>query len=189
MATFERAIDVVLAHEGGFVNNPNDPGGATNYGISIRFLQQLPVMMGDLDHDGDIDVQDIRNMMVGDAKRIYKQFWWDKFRYSDIKDQTIATKVFDFAVNMGAKRAHILLQRTLNNLYGLRLTVDGVLGNATISVVNAVSDLQEQQLLNAYCDEAWKFYKKLMIDNPKLKVFAKGWRNRAYSLRLANSIS
>lgn len=188
MSSFEQAIPYILLHEGGFVNNVNDGGGATNYGISLRFLAEHPEL-GDFDHDGDVDIADIKAMTVDDAKRVYKECWWDKFKYGAIVDQTIATKVFDFSVNMGAKRAHVLLQQALNQAYGTKLVCDGILGPATYSVINAADDDKEQLLLTAYCDQAWQFYQRLIANNSKLTVFAKGWKKRAYSLNTANFIS
>lgn len=188
MAVFEKAIGVLLQHEGGYVNNPNDPGGATNYGISLRFLADHPED-GDFDNDGDVDIADIKNMTVRQAMAIYHKFWWAKYRYGSINDQTIATKVLDLSVNMGAPRAHMLLQQALNKAFGLNLRVDGVLGPATFGVLNAIEDDKEQCLLNAYCDEAWNFYQQIIAKRPSLGVFKKGWYNRAYSLHVANSVS
>lgn len=188
MSNFEKCIPVILKHEGGWVNNKNDPGGATNYGISLRFLADHPES-GDFDHDGDVDAEDIKNMSVEDAKKIYKECWWDKFKYENIKDLTTATKIFDFSVNMGAKRAHILLQTALNKTLGLKLTVDGSLGNASFAVINAVIDgMGEQELLEAYSIEAFGFYTGLIAANAKLAVFADGWKNRAFAIVKANSI-
>jgi len=187
MANFEKAIVVLLKHEGGYVNNPNDPGGATNYGVSLRFLKDYPEL-GDIDKDGDVDIQDIKNMKIADAKKIYQKIWWDKNKYGNIVDDTIATKVFDAAVNMGTSQAHKLLQTALNKAFGMRLTVDGIVGPATMGVINACADDKEQILLTAFCDEMWGFYQRIIARNPKLKVFENGWKNRAYSLCKANSI-
>lgn len=187
MSNFESAVKVVLKHEGGWVNNPNDPGGATNFGISLRFLAEHPEL-GDFDHDGDVDSEDIRNMKVEDAKMVYKKEWWDKFKYESIVDQTLATKIFDMSVNMGAKRAHILVQTALNKAFGLKLSVDGVLGPATFSVINNCTDDTEQTLMTSICDEQWGFYQRLIAGKPSLGVFSKGWKNRAYELSKANSV-
>jgi len=189
MATFEKAIPVILAHEGGYVNHPNDPGGATNFGVSLRFLADHPDL-GDFDQDGDVDGEDIANMTVEQAMTVYKTCWWDKFKYERIIDQTIATKIFDLSVNMGASRAHKLLQAAMNKAFGLKLTVDGVLGPASISTINACTDGQEEQtLLTAYCDEAFGFYQRLIANNAKFKAFEKGWKRRAYSVGTANTLS
>jgi lysozyme family protein len=187
MSTFENAIPSILHHEGGFVNHPNDPGGATNYGISLRFLADHPEA-GDFDGDGDVDVQDIANMTIDQAKEVYRKFWWDKYEYGLINDQTIATKVFDMSVNMGSGRAHKILQTALNKAFGLRLDVDGILGKGTRGVINSCADDVEQSLLKAICDEQFGFYQRLIANDPKLKVFEKGWKNRAYFLGTANEL-
>lgn len=187
MADFNIAIKKILHHEGGYVNNPNDPGGATNFGISLRFLKDH--IEGDFNKDGVVNINDIKNMTIEQAALIYKVFWWDKYKYGKINDQTIATKIFDFSVNMGAKRAHILLQEALNNAFDLNLDVDGILGPTSIQTINIIKDGNEEQaLLDAYSKTAWDFYRRLITNNPKLKVFERGWKNRAYSISTANSI-
>lgn len=187
MSNFDTAVEIILKHEGGYVNNPNDPGGVTNFGVSLRFLADHPEL-GDFNHDGHVDAEDIANMTLDDAKLVYKTEWWDKFKYGMIVDQTIATKVFDFSVNMGASRAHKLLQQALNKAFGLTLSIDGVLGPASFRTLNNIDDDHEQALLTSYCDCAWAFYQELIAKNPKLGVFQKGWKNRAYGLLKANSI-
>lgn len=187
MASFETAIPVILIHEGGFVNHPSDPGGATNFGISLRFLADHPGV-GDFDGDGDVDVEDIANMTQEQACEIYRQFWWDKYRYDLINDQTIATKIFDMAVNMGAGRAHRIVQASLNKAFGLKLSVDGIIGNTTRGVLNACTDDDEQLLLSTICDEQFAFYQRLVASRPHLSVFINGWKNRAYSVHIANSV-
>lgn len=187
MASFDKAVVVVLKHEGGLVDNPNDNGGITNFGISLRFLKDLPAL-GDFDDDGDVDAEDIRNMNVDDAKNVYKKCWWDKYKYGNLMDQTLATKIFDASVNMGASRAHSLLQTALNKTFNLKLTVDGIIGPATMGVINACTDDTEQLLLTAYCNELWGFYQRIIARNPSQKVFERGWKNRAFSLGKANSL-
>ena len=128
-------------------------------------------------------------MTVDDAAEIYREFWWDRYNYGAINDQTIATKVFDMSVNMGGSRAHRILQVSLNKAFDLRLSVDGILGPATFGVVNACSDDVEQVLLSTLCDEQFGFYERLIEAKPQLAVFRNGWKNRAYSLCTANSVA
>ncbi len=187
MASFDKAIPLILKHEGGYVNNPNDAGQATNFGVSLRFLKDHPES-GDFDQDGDVDAEDIRNMTMDQAEGIYKQYWWDKFHYGNIVDQTIATKIFDMSVNMGAKRAHIITQTAMNKVFGLNLTVDGILGPASLQTINACQEDNEQTFLTSICDEQYGFYQRLIAQKPSLKVFANGWKNRAYDLDVANSV-
>lgn len=187
MSNFERAINKVLEHEGGYVNNPNDKGGHTNFGITLGLIQDLHI---DLNEDGVINWVDIKTMSIEDAKDIYKKQWWDKQGYGKINDQTIATKVFDFAINMGAPRAHKLLQEAVNIALGTNLVVDGNLGPTSIKTINsAITDLQKQKILDAYCNTAWGFYTRLAERNSKLKVFLRGWRNRAYDIDRVGEIS
>lgn len=188
MATFEKAIPRILLHEGGYVNNPSDPGGHTNYGITLGLIQDLHL---DLNHDGTINYVDIKGMSVEDAKSIYRRQWWDKYQYGTINDQTLATKVFDFSVNMGSSRAHKLLQQAINSVTGGCLVVDGILGSSTFRVINEALKTPEQQqkVLDAYSNAVWAFYTSLAEKNPKLKTFLRGWRNRAYDIDRAGEIN
>lgn len=187
MADFNKAIPYILKNEGGFVDHPNDPGGATNMGISIRFLKDLPLEFADIDGDGDVDRQDIENMTKEDAVQLYRVKFWDNQPYGKIIDDTIAAKVFDLAVNMGPSRAHTLLQAALNEAFDLNIPTTGKFGPITLQAVNAIKDGgEEQKLLTAYSEQAWGFYQRLIQNKPNLAVFRNGWKNRAYALSKAN---
>lgn len=179
MSNFDIAIKTVLQHEGGFVNDPRDPGGATNYGVSLRWLRQLgelnaaDVLVGDFDNDGDVDADDIRKMQVTDAINLYRKYWWEKYGYEKIQDQALATKTFDLAVNMGATAAHRCLQRAVRAATREVLLEDGILGPRTLSVVNNAPSLV---LLAAYRSEAAAYYRLL-----KKPHYENGWLRRAYA--------
>ena len=175
MATFEAAIDTVLHHEGGWVNNPADPGGATNYGVSLRWLKTQGYA-GDLDHDGDVDAMDVRVLTPEIATRFYRDEFWRR-QYDQFFAQAIATKVFDTAVNCGHGPAHKILQRALNS-FGAQVQVDGWVGPKTVLAANMA---ETEALLWAMRGEQGKFYSALIARNPKLAVFATGWANRARS--------
>jgi len=183
MSRFEFAIETVLAHEGGFVDNPHDPGGATNYGVSLRWLKSVGdsdgdgFMDGDLDFDGDGEHFDIRQMQREDAEDFYFQHWWNKHGYASIAAQVVATKVFDLAVNMGAKQAHKCLQRAVHAT-GVELNDDGIIGPKTLEAINGAD---QWQLVAALRSEAAGFYRQLPISKPSLKQFLRGWLKRAYS--------
>lgn len=179
MSTFELAIDRVIKHEGGFVNNPNDPGGATKYGISLRWLKSIGELTYDLNHDGDIDINDIRKMNIEEAKTIYRKEWWDKYNYALIKDQLIATKIFDLSVNMGAKQAHKLVQRALWSINGYQtLLDDGVLGSVSLALIN---ETIFSLLLPVIRSECAGFYRVLAESKKSFKEFLEGWLVRAYA--------
>lgn len=184
MSSFEQALDVVLKHEGGLADNPNDPGGITNYGISLRYVQteladardEHGDLFMDLDHDGKVDATDIRLLTPEIAGVIYRSRWWDRFGYAQLSDQQAATKVFDMAVNMGAKRAHILLQQALRDCGYANFPVTGFLGPMTVKAVN---ESESRELLLATCRQQELFYQGLAHSQPKLAEFLPGWTIRA----------
>jgi lysozyme family protein len=157
MGDFNKAIKFVLENEGGFSNDPNDPGGATKFGISQRSYPDW----------------DIENLTEEDAIEIYRQDFWAP--YQDFEDR-LAAKVFDLAVNMGHKRAVQILQRALQCL-GAKLNDDGILGPVTKQAVDVANiDL----LLVALKSEAAGFYRNLATANSSQQRFLKGWLRRAY---------
>lgn len=178
---FNKAIITTLEHEGGFVNDPVDPGGATNWGISIRYLQQRGDMDGDgwldgdLNRDGVIDIKDIKNMTVEQAVHLYRTGFWDNHNYDNINNYTIAARVFDMTVNMGAIQAGRIVQRALNNL-GNRLTVDGRIGPMTFTAINTASP---DRLIVEIRLEHINFYLNLINQRPELGRFRNGWLRRA----------
>ena len=182
---FDRALAVVLSHEGGFVNNPSDPGGATNFGISLRWLKEIGMLdldgdghpEGDLNLDGHIDLADIKELTRDGAANFYRRHWWDKNDYGSLP-LIVAVKLFDLAVNMGATQAHKVLQRSCRAC-GQLITDDGVLGPKSRAAVRGVDT--QTMLVAAMRSEAAGFYRGLVSAKPSLGVFLNGWLNRAYS--------
>lgn len=189
MSDFKRAIPTVLLHEGGFVDNKNDAGGTTNYGISVRFLKDHPDD-GDYNHDGIVDAKDIKMMTQDQACLIYEKYFWDANSYTKITDQTIATKIFDFSVNMGASRSHRIVQAAVNKVLNLSLGVDGVLGQQSINAINSgITDKDKQALITAISNGALAFYQNLAYRDSSQSQFLNGWKNRAYSISKVNQIT
>jgi lysozyme family protein len=185
VASFDRAFEKVLELEGGFVNHRSDPGGATNFGISIRYLLDrgdldrdgLPD--GDVDGDGDIDIDDIRALTPAAAKHLYHTGFWLPNRLYEVLNQEVGEKIFDMVVNMGSRQAWKLVQRALNGraYSGAPLVVDGIVGPNTL---NALNDLaRNATLIEAIRDEQRSFYQRLILKRPSLAVFENGWMNRA----------
>ena len=166
MAQFEPAIRVVLRHEGGYATNPRDKGGETMYGISQRSYPRLDIKS--LDRDG--------------AMAIYLRDFWKPGRYGSIRSQSVATKAFDLAVNMGRKTAARLLQTAVNEMDGRRLggklKVDGVIGPRTLKAVNS---LAPANLLTELRAQAALRYARIALRDPTQKIFLKGWMRRAVS--------
>lgn len=173
---FDEAVKIVLLHEGGFSNDKDDPGGATDYGISLRFLKDYGI---DINEDGFINLQDIKDLDEAKARDIYRKYWWDKYHYSTINSFVIAAKVFDMAVNMGGLQAHKLVQRALN-CCGYRLQDDGILGGKSFAAINEIClHGREEEFRWEIIDEQKWFYEHLVEEKPKLKKFLKGWLRRA----------
>lgn len=175
---YEKAFKFVMEHEvraygtedqQSFVNHPDDPGGATNYGVSLRWLRKNNY---DVNGDGDIDIVDVEVLNEDDAYKIYKEFWWKRYGYGEFFSHDIATKVFDLSINMGPTQAHKILQRACRAT-SEPIAEDGVLGPVTLSTVNNIHPLV---LLPAIRSEAAGFYRSLGREE-----FLKGWLNRAYA--------
>lgn len=175
MAKCDDALPTVLANEGGFVNHPDDPGGATNYGVSLRFLRGMGVDFGDLDGDGDVDVDDVRRMTAAKAAACYRLVFWDSLGLDRLSNQAVATKLFDLSINMGKVRAVRLFQRALIRM-GHPIVEDGDFGPATLAAANlSLPGL----LLEQFRAQAKAFYSALIVRNPRLAAFRRGWHNRA----------
>lgn len=171
---FDRCIPVILEHEGGFVNNIHDAGGATKYGISLRFLKGIKevdsdgFLYADIDHDGDVDVDDIKKMNVSQAKEFYYKYFWNKI-FDTICCANLALHLFDMGVNAGTSRATKLIQRIVGT------KEDGLLGATTIGMINKMDC---NTVTNSYMLARKNFYKSLVVANPKQDVFLKGWLAR-----------
>jgi len=179
MSDFDEAIGTVLAHEGGLVDDPDDPGGITNYGISLRFLRATgDLLLGDVDGDGDIDAEDVRELTPEGAARLYRVHFWDIQGYGRIADQGVAAKVLDTAVNLGPAEANAILQRAVDLTENAGLVDDGVLGPKTLAAVDAADP---GRLLEAMRRLQASFYEDLAARRPKLAKYLKGWLRRAAS--------
>ena len=170
MSNFNNAIDIVLQHEGGYSNDPDDPGGSTNFGITQRYLNGLVAQ-------GKYQATDVRYLTVDAATHIYQLYWWIAYSYGSIVDQSLATKIFDEAVNIGPGRLHRFVQQACCDL-GQQLTVDGALGQHSFDAINA---LNPQQLLAKIKERLIEYYQELATEHPVLGKYLNGWINRANS--------
>ena len=157
---FDRAIVIVLEHEGAFTDHPEDHGGASNFGISSV-------------HHPDVDVV---NLTRDDAIELYWERYWDGENF-ELLPLTVAIKTFDLAVHMGRHGAVSCLQRALRSC-GTVVAVDGLIGPETAGVCNSTS---HQSILAALRSEAAGQYRVILAKDPSQRAFTTGWLNRAYS--------
>lgn len=173
------ALEFVLEHEGfdKYTDDPADPGGATKWGISLRFLRSLEGLAGDIDGDGDVDADDVKALTKPKAAALYESEFWDKYGYGRIFYSSVAIKVFDFCVNMGPRGAHRVVQRALR-ASGRVVVEDGILGPNTLAATNFVSG---PMLVVGLRSEAAGYYRTLVAKRAVRKKWISGWLNRAYS--------
>ena len=197
---YAAAIRELLGIEGGFVDDPADHGGATKYGISLRFLAAEGAFDEDgngkpdfdLDMDGDIDGRDIRQLTKGDATYLYLKCFWRPLE-ADQFPRPLGEMLFDQAVNGGISAARKLLQRAVNScIMNSRvkaapalLTVDGQIGQATKDTVWWIvrfPALGMPALIEAYRDAVRERYRDIVRRNPSQQRFLRGWLARAERL-------
>lgn len=165
MNNFDKAFEITVGIEGGYVNDPEDRGGETKYGISKRSYPWL----------------DIENLTRIQAKAIYYQdFWNTKKMNLDMLPVEIAIKLFDTGVNMGTYTARKMLQDALNLLNRNQtrykeLKVDGWIGQATFK---ALSLTNKKELLRTLSGLKFEIYHGIVIEDPSQKRFFGGWVKR-----------
>ena len=163
-ANFDEALRRVLAHEGGYTNHPADPGGPTNFGITIGDYRKYVNLSA--------TAEDVRTMKLDDAKTIYGMKYWQALRCDDLPTG-IDYSVFDYGVNSGVSRAGKILRRVLGMPAETAMVTD--------TVVAAASRGDPQILIAAICDERMAFLKSLKT----WPVFGAGWGRRVAEVRSA----
>jgi lysozyme family protein len=181
MSDFEKCITKTLRYEGvsssseGYVDHPNDKGGATKYGISYAFVKDTgDIDFFDMNDDNIIDKRDIQQLTFDKAVEAYKKYFWDVFSLDDIEENDKAFLVFDAAVNHGVKGAAKLTQRALNAC-GFSLVVDGIYGRKTKA---ALQECSKDDFVRAFQEKRTALYKAIVNKNPSQEVFLAGWLNR-----------
>jgi len=158
MAKFELAIDRLLGHEAGYVNDQTDRGGETNMGISARSYPD----------------EDIKGMTRKRASGIYRRDYWDKMLCSRINCQRVAGALFDFGVNAGTPHAVRLMQASVGT------TTDSIMGPVTVGAINEFDD--DLLLLTDFSLQRCKYYALIASRRSSQKKFLAGWIIRAVSM-------
>ncbi|HET9904975.1 MAG TPA: glycosyl hydrolase 108 family protein [Xanthobacteraceae bacterium] len=163
--TYDEALRRLLAHEGGYSNHPADPGGPTNFGITLADYRKHA--------KPNATAADVRAMTVDEAKTIYRAHYWDALSCDDLPAGVDYT-VFDYGVNSGIGRSGKVLRRVLG------LPDDTHVVNAT--VLGALVRRDPKAVVNAICDERLAFLKRLKT----WPVFGRGWERRVAEVRAAS---
>ena len=179
MANFDSAVSFMLPNEGGLVDNPADPGGITNFGISLRFLKNLsPERLKRYGIFNEPTTVTIRSLTVDQAKLIYRGEFWEALPFEKIQNQILCNIIFDTCVNVGLTQGTKIAQRAVWAAMKLRNAIkdDGVMGSKTIQAINQCSFMLLPCLLAVRAG----FYRLLAEKNPANKEFLNGWLDRAY---------
>jgi lysozyme family protein len=180
MQTIRQMAEAIVSREGGYVNDPDDPGGATNFGVTIGTMRQLGL---DLDGDGAVGTSDLRALSRDRAVEIYLDRYFHAPRIAELPEVLWDT-VFDMQVNAGTHAVKIL-QRLLCEM-GQAITVDGVIGPETIRAAALAAAQAPDHLRDAYGIARRNYYFALADARVKSRKYARsraggkgGWIRRA----------
>ena len=153
---WHKSLEVILHHEGGYVNHPKDPGGETNMGVTKRVYEEF---------GGTKDMKELTHEYVNP---IYKQNYWDRVKGDDLPEG-LDLCIFDFAVNAGPGRAAKFIQRLV------KTTVDGGIGPNTLKCINDhVEEYGLSTTIDQYQSERHNYYQSLST----FETFGRGWTRR-----------
>ncbi|MDD9923938.1 MAG: holin-associated N-acetylmuramidase [Boseongicola sp.] len=180
MPTVESIASAIIAREGGYVNDRDDPGGATKYGVTVHTMRRLGL---DLNQDGRIDASDVQSLSKSQAKRIFIDHYFHAPRIADLPTPLHAT-VFDMRVNAGGWAVRIL--QRLTTKMGFPARDDGVIGPQTLEAVRRAVRAAPNHIVDAYGIERRNYYYSLADRRPSSRKFARrsdggkgGWIRRA----------
>ena len=161
---FADALTALLVHEGGYANNPADPGGMTNLGVTASTWAMW------VGHD--VNEKQMRALTPSIVAPLYRRKFWDACRADELISG-LDYAVFDYAVNSGVGRAI----KALQNCVGV--ASDGGFGTTTMAAVSQFKGDAAKTLIEEYCDNRLQFLKSLKT----FPVFGKGWEKRVNEVK------
>lgn len=180
MQSVDEIAREIVRREGGYVNDPDDPGGATKYGVTIHTMRRLGL---DLTQDGRVDAHDVKALSEGEAVEIFKTHYFTKPRIGELPT-ALQASVFDMYVNAGGNAVKIL-QRLVAK-FGHPVTVDGQLGPNSIAAVKAAFGIAPNHMVDAYGIARRNYYYALADRRAASRKYARtrtggkgGWITRA----------
>ena len=153
---WEKCFEMVLKHEGGYVNHPKDPGGRTNLGVTQRAWEEYV--------GRSVDESEMRSLTPEIVKPFYKSRYWDRIKGDDLPSG-VDYAAYDLAVNSGVGRAAKYLQSIAG------VPSDGIIGPKSLA---AIKDCPADEMVDAMCGMRLEFLKAL----PTWDTFGKGWGRR-----------
>lgn len=170
----------ILEREGGYVNDPDDLGGATKYGVTVHTMRRLGL---DLDGDGDVDARDVQRLSVEQAEDIFLEHYFHGPGIAKLPP-VLWAGVFDMYVNAGSNAVKIL-QRLLGEM-GWPVSVDGVIGPMTLRAAAEAAAAAPDHIADAYAVARRSYYFRLADRRPASRKYARtraggkgGWIKRA----------
>ena len=180
MKTVQALAKEIVAREGGFVNDPADPGGATNFGVTLGTLRRLGV---DVNGDGRVDIDDVRALTKAQAADIYVEHYFNRTGIARLPEMVQAS-VFDMYVNAGDNAVKVL-QRLLTSM-GFACDADGAIGPQTAAAAQHAAEAAPRHLADAYGIARRNYYYALADARPASRKYARrrdggkgGWIVRA----------
>lgn len=180
MKTVQEIATEIVAREGGFVNDPDDPGGATNHGVTIHTLRRLGL---DMTGDNRVTVEDVKRLTAAKATQIFIEYYHQRPGLAALPD-ALQASVFDMYVNAGANAVKVL-QRLLTDM-GFPCDPDGSIGPATIRAAQMAQDAAPSHLPDAYAIARRNYYYAIADARPASRKYARrrdggkgGWITRA----------
>ncbi|MDE3238964.1 MAG: peptidoglycan-binding protein [Paracoccaceae bacterium] len=180
METVKDLARAIVLREGGYVDDPADPGGATNHGVTLATLRRLGM---DLDGDGQVTAADVARLSAEQATAIFVQDYY-RAPHLDQLPGALQPSVFDMQVNAGATAVR-LLQRLVARM-GFACTVDGVVGPQTAEAARRAAEAAPDHIVDAYGIARRNYYYALGDAHPAMRKFARtpqggkgGWILRA----------
>ncbi len=161
MDRFNKFLNYIFEVEGGFTDDENDRGGATNFGITEEEAREFG-------YTGDM-----RNLTKDFAKNIYLKKYYLGNKLDKVINNKVALSIFDWAVNSG--RRGIKKAQIVANKFGANLIIDGIIGNKTLEAINSINP---EAFLEEYHELQRAFYKNLAAKDSTQESFLEGWLNR-----------
>lgn len=166
MADYKKLTPFVLKYEGGIVDAPDDAGGFTNKGVTLKTFRSV--------YGKDKTKEDLINITNEQWEHIFKVYYWDKLNADKIESQSVANMSVDWAYNAGVGT----VAKKIQNIVGAK--TDGIIGNGTLKLINTKD---HKELFEQIKAARILFYKKLVEKKPSNEKFLKGWVNRTEAIK------